>query len=250
MAKYILREDIKMNKSDKKAVLLRVAVSLVLLALLFLIVYFILRIFGIQNITKENIEKFVGKFGAWAPIIFIFISFLQVTFIPIPSTVTVLAGSYLFGAVPSFFYSFIGITLGAFVAFILGRVIGRRFVAWVVGGEERLDMWQRKLVGREHALLWIMFFAPLFPDDALCAVAGLVKISYLEFAAMQFITRTISIGSTLFLMSGEIIPYHGWGLALIIVIGVLFTALSVLSLIYYEKVADFINKITLKIRKK
>ena len=88
-----------------------------------------------------------------------------------------------------------------------------------------------------------MFFCPFFPDDLLCTVAGLVKISRLEFLFMQLITRTTSIGSTLLFMSGEVIPYEGFGLVIIIVGAILFAAVSVLSLVYFERIDAFLCRI-------
>ncbi len=236
--------------ADKRRTIKRVIISaLVCLGLLGLL-YLVLHLLGLTGLGREDIQAFVEGTGALAPIVFIIVSFLQVTFIPIPSTVTVLAGAYLFGALPSFFLSYIGINLGAVVAFELGRGIGRPFAVWVAGSEEELDGWVAHLGGRERALLWLMFLFPLFPDDTLCTVAGLLKISRLEFLLMQLITRTTSIGATLLLMSGEIIPYEGWGLAVIISAGVLFLVASVLALIYYERITDFIKKIADRIKKK
>jgi len=205
--------------------------------------YLVLRMLGLTDITREEIQDIVSGTGAWAPLAFILVSFLQVTFVPIPSTVTVLAGAYLFDALPSFFYSYIGICLGAIVAFELGRGIGRPFARWVAGSEQTLDAWVAKLKGRERPLLWIMFFCPFFPDDLLCTVAGLFKISRIEFLLMQLITRTTSIGATLLFMSGEVIPYEGFGLVIIIVGAILFAAVSVLSLIYFERIDAFLCRI-------
>ena len=219
-----------------KGIIGRALICVAVCALLFGAVYALLHAFGITDVTREEIQAFVTGTGVWAPLVFILISFLQVTFIPIPSTVTVLAGAYIFGAFPSFFYSYIGICLGSILAFELGRGIGRPFARWVVGSEEELDSWVGKLKGRERALLWIIFFFPFFPDDAICTVAGLLKVSRIEFLLMQLITRTTSIGSTLIFMSGEVIPYEGFGIVVIAVGALLFVAASVLSLIYFEKI--------------
>ena len=224
-------------------VLKRAIICLLVCAAVIGTAYALLRVLGLTDITREDIQEFVAGTGVWAPLVFILISFLQVTFIPIPSTVTVLAGAYIFGALPSFFYSYIGICLGAIVAFELGRGIGRPFARWVVGSEEQLDSWVGKLKGRERALLWIVFFFPFFPDDAICTVAGLLKVSRLEFLLMQLITRTTSIGATLLFMSGEVIPYEGWGLVIIVIGVLLFVAASVLSLIYFEKIDAFARRL-------
>ena len=232
-----------MTREEKKKIILRAGISVLVILAIVGIGYLVLRAFGLTELDREDIQQMVEDTGALAPIVFIVISFLQVTFVPIPSTVTVLAGSYIFGAVESFFYSYVGIFFGALVAFELGRGVGRPFAAWVAGGGDTLDSWVARLKGREHALLWIMFFCPFFPDDLLCTIAGMFKISHPEFIAMQLVTRTTSIAGTLLIMSGELIPYEGWGLVLLGVIGVVFIAASVLSLIYYERLTAFIHRL-------
>ena len=44
----------------------------------------------------ENISDLMKKTGIWGPLIYILIQFLQVTFIPIPSAITTVAGMAAF----------------------------------------------------------------------------------------------------------------------------------------------------------
>ncbi len=55
---------------------------------------------------------------------------------------------------------------------------------------------------------------------------------------MQIITRATSIGATLLFMSGEIIPFHGWGL---IVLGII-AVIGIVAFIVCFKKAEQINK--------
>ena len=49
-----------------------------------------------------------------------------------------------------------------------------------------------------------MFLFPIFPDDALCMVAGMTKMKFWYFAIIVAIFRTIGIASICFLGSGFI----------------------------------------------
>jgi len=171
-----------------------------------------------------------------APLIYILITFLQVTVIPLPGTVTVLAGCYLFGAFAASVYSFIGMMLGACAAFWLGKLIGRPFINWVAGGKEKVDGWLERLRGKETVLLFFMFLFPAFPDDVLCAVAG-PSIRFPIFLIMQIISRIASLAGTVILMSGEVIPFEGAGV--FILVGII--ALGIISLAICMKNADRIN---------
>ncbi len=235
-----------MKKATKESIL-KLILSLAAIGAVLLIGYFLLKNFGLTDLTKEQIQDYISSTGAIAPLVFIFVSFLQVTFVPIPSTVTILAGSFLFGAPVSFIYSYIGIMAGALLAFALGRLIGRPYITWIAGGQETADEWLKKLHGRENVFLFFAFLFPLFPDDLLCSVAGMLPVKFSTFTIMQIITRTTSIGATLIFMSGELIPYEGWGLVVIGVLVVIAIAAFVLSMIYAEKLNDLFESLVKKV---
>ena len=128
--------------------------------------------------------------------------------------------------------------IGGLLAFVLGRVIGRPFVNWVAGDKETVDYYLEKLKGKEVIVLFFMFLLPVFPDDLLCSVAGIMPtISYPVFIIMQLITRATSIFGTLLFMSGEYIPLYGWGLFIIIPLGII----AIIAFIYSMKNSDKIN---------
>lgn len=206
---------------ETKKTILRLVASVLVIGILLVIVYGMMKRLGWTDLSQERLQELVKSAGAIAPLVYILISFIQVSFVPIPAAVTILAGSYVFGAARAFLYSYIGTLIGAMVAFGLGRWIGKRFVNWVSGGQEQTDAWIAKLKGKEKILLFFMFLFPFFPDDILCSVAGILPISWGGFFLMQVVTRATSVGATLLLMSGQIIPFHGWGLIVLgIILGV------------------------------
>lgn len=235
------------KKVDWKKTLLKFLLGGLLLGGLFLVIYFILRHFGYDKLTQEELQALIKKTGIYGQIVFVFISFLQVTFVPIPGAVTILAGNFLFGFWEGLLLSFIGMFLGSVLAFFLGKTIGRKFVDWAFGSKEQVDYYLSKLKGKETILLFFMFFLPLFPDDALCAVAGLTKMKTSTFVIIQLITRPTSILGTLLFMSGEIIPYEGWGLAIIISVGILSLIAFIFAYKYSDKINDKLEKISEKI---
>lgn len=220
-----------------KKVILRLLLSILVVIIILGILYFICYKLGYTNMNKETLREMIEKTGAWGPLIFILISFLQVTFIPIPGAVTILAGNLLFGPLLAIIYSFIGMFLGALLAFALGRWLGRPFVNWIMGDKETVDKYLERIKSKETVILFFMFLLPFFPDDALCSLAGITALSWPVFTVMQIITRLVSISGTILFMSGEIIPYHGWGLVVIIGIAII----SIICFIIAMKKADKIN---------
>lgn len=239
--------------SERKKVLTRLIISTIVIGILVLTAYFLLKHFNLLDIKRETIQDFVNSYGALAPIIFIIVTFLQVTFIPIPSTVTIVAGNYLFGFWQSYLYSYIGLLLGSAFAFFLGRILGKPFVSWIAGGKDKFESYESRLKGRENVFLFFAFLLPFFPDDFLCSLAGITKMKFLSFMIMQVFCRFIAIGGNLLFLSGEVIKYQGFGLVLIVILIVLGVLALILSMIYAEKLNllfdSFIKKIKGKYEK-
>lgn len=194
-----------------------------------LIVCFILQKTGFFAITQdmESLQNYLQTKGAWMPIVYIILQYLQVVILPIPSAVATAAGVALFGALKTFFYSLGGILLGTFTAFFIGRKLGAKAVEWMIG-EDALKKWQKKIKGKDSLLLTLMFVLPFFPDDVLCFIAGLSSMSTAYFFVMIILSRIFSIATTCFFLN--IIPLNTWwGLAvwatIIVVVGVLFIIL-------------------------
>lgn len=211
---------------------IRAALTLAVTALILLSLFLLFRSLGVFTLSQEDFREVIASFGAWAPLSFILATVLQVTLIPIPSTVTILGGSYLFGALPSFLYSYLGLLLGSMLAFFLGRWLGLRFVYFLVGDRARVDDLLHRLRDRGLILLFFMFLFPAFPDDLLCLLAGLLPISPSAFLLTQLLTRATSVGATLFFFSGEVIPFSGWGIPVMIAAAAAALILFVLSFVY------------------
>lgn len=233
-----------------KKLIPKLLISLAVIAVVIVGGYFLLKAFGLNELSKDQIQTFVESTGALAPITFIFVTFLQVTFIPIPSTVTILLGNYLFGPWLAYLYSFIGLLIGSILAFFLGRWIGKPYLTWLAGGKEELDGWFKRFHGREKVVLFFMFLFPFFPDDFLCSIAGALPITFAFFLFSQIVTRIIAIGGNLLFLSGEVIAYEGVGLVIVIALIAIGVTALILSLIYSEKLNGLFDKFIAKITRK
>lgn len=233
---------------DKK-VIYRLILFLLICLTIFAVVFYAICATGL--ISKINsikaLREYIEQAGNLAVILFIIFQFLQVIILPVPGSVSVAAGVALFGPFKCALFSFIGITLGSFTAFAIGRVIGFRAVSWIVG-KETLEKWLEKVKGKDYLILSLMFLLPLFPDDVLCFVAGLSSMTWTYFIVMITVTRAISVFSTAY--SFGFIPLNTWwGLLIWLVL----LALIVLSFWFVCKYSDKIDRFIkekFKIRKK
>ena len=144
------------------------------------------------EIKAETIARVIGEADGsnW---IFIALAFLQVTFVPISSSIVTMAGVILFGPGFGFLYSLIGQLLGSMVAFYLGRFLGEKFVIWIFG-EKSFNKYRDIVKGRDKIMLFFMFLFPFFPDDLLCMFAGLTTFTGPTFLLMVTVTRSLAIG--------------------------------------------------------
>ena len=137
---------------------------------------------------REQIKIFVASFGHGAPAIFIIIQILQVIFAPFPGEATGFIGGFLFGTAKGFLYSSIGLTLGSWINFSIGRFVGKRFVRKMIP-EPQLDRLDKIIKHQGVIVLFILFIIPGFPKDYLCLFLGLSTIPVKIFLMLTGIGR-------------------------------------------------------------
>ncbi len=231
-----------MNLSLRKKILRSILV-IMLIVLFLTLSYFILVWTGLWEKfnSVEKLRKFILDLGFWGRIAFVSFQFLQVTILPLPSPILIIAGSLIYGPFQAGLLSLAGILLGSAFAFFLGRVFGVKLVSFMIGKESQ-KKWSKSLSNCKYSYV-IMMLLPCFPDDILCLVAGLTDMSWTFFMVTQLIARPIGIFAVSFLSSGEVIPYSGWGLAVWAIIIIVSLILIFLAGKYNNEIEKFINKI-------
>ncbi len=201
---------------NNREMIFKICILVLFFIAIALFIIYILKISGFWDKVddKEDLRRYISSFGANAVIVFIFFQILQVVVLPIPGVVAIGAGVALFGVKLGAIYSLIGILIGTFTAYYIGKYPGERVVAWLVG-RENLDKTLKLVKGKDKIILTFMFLFPFFPDDVLCFVAGMSSMSQLYFIIMILVTRIISVYTTAYSLNGSLIPYDTpWGIAL------------------------------------
>jgi uncharacterized membrane protein YdjX (TVP38/TMEM64 family) len=159
-----------------------------------------------ESLTKgEQLRDSILAYGSLAPAIFVFIQILQVVFAPVPGEASGLLGGYLFGAWPGLLYSTIGLTLGSWIAFAVGRFLGKLFPHKIQ---------ETKVYGQFNHLVYkggfvipfILFIIPGFPKDSLSYLLGLSRMPLKVFL---FVTAVGRIPGTLMLSLQGAEVYQG-----------------------------------------
>ncbi len=231
-----------MKELTKKQKILRSLIVIFCFLFLILGVFLFLKFTGFyEKINSvQKLKDAIISFGIYGKIFFVTLQFLQVTFLPIPSTIVTITGALIYGALEASLLSFAGILLGSAFAFYLGQSFGKKLVSFMVG-EQSCRKWTAKLNKAKYSF-FIMMLLPFFPDDILCLVAGLTDMSWEFFIIVNLVSRPIGILITCYLGSGTLIPYSGWGIPVWIVIIIATLILLYLTTKYQDKIDDFITK--------
>lgn len=203
---------------------------------------------------KELYQILNSQYGNNLYVVLVVFQFLQVTFIPIASSIVTAAGYYLCGQNVwlTILFCSIGLWLGSFFAFYLGRVFGVKLVKWIAG-EKMLIKYNKFVKGKDKIMLDYMFLFPIYPDDILCMIAGLTTMSWREFIFIQILARPINVASTVLLLHfgtslTTIFPLNTvWGILFWCVIVALFIASFVLIWKNADKMEKGMTKLISKI---
>ena len=194
------------------------------------------------------------RFGNYVYLAVIMVEFLQVTFVPLPSSIVTGAAYYVCGQNPwlAILYSCIGLWLGSMFAFFLGRTFGVKLVKWIAG-EKMLLKYNDLIKGKDKIMLIYMFILPVFPDDILCLIAGLTTMSYVGFTFVQLISRPLNVGATILLLHfgtslTSVIPINKiWGICVWALIAAAFVALFIFVWRKADKIEEWMYKLISKI---
>lgn len=144
--------------------------------------------------SQEALESFLNGFGFWAPFIFTLVQGVQVVLPILPGAIGCLAGVLVFGPVWGFIYNYIGICAGSICAFLLARRYGAPFVRSISNPRtyEKYVGWLEK-GNRFDKFFALAIFFPVAPDDFLCYLAGLTRMSLKKMALIILLGKPASI---------------------------------------------------------
>ena len=107
----------------KKKAAFRLAVCVLIFVDICAAVFFFLcstNLLGTIN-SVDALREYIGNAGSLAALIYISFCLLQVVLLPVPGSVAVAVGVAMFGPWKCAIFSFIGIIIGSFIAFGIGR---------------------------------------------------------------------------------------------------------------------------------
>lgn len=145
-------------------------------------------------LSAETLQKFIVGFGIWGPIVFILVQIIQVIVPIVPGAISCVAGILIFGNMMGFVYNYIGICIGSIIVFFLSRRYGSYFVKKAIGlkNYDKFIKYIEDDKKFDTVFSYAIFF-PVAPDDILCYIAGLSKMTLRKFVTIILLGKPASI---------------------------------------------------------
>jgi uncharacterized membrane protein YdjX (TVP38/TMEM64 family) len=147
------------RRPERRKAAIRAAVLVAFLAAAIVLV----RFSPLQDyLNADGLGRLLAGAGIWAPLVYIVIYAVGVCLF-VPGSVLTGIGVLIFGTYWGFVYVWIGAMIGASVAFVVGRTLGREFAASLVGDRMRKydDIIERK--GFTTVLYLRLIYFPFTP---------------------------------------------------------------------------------------
>lgn len=208
-----------MKKTILKALLL-IAIIGAIAGLSYLILY----LTGFTEVEKFNeLKNTLGEsIIFW--LIVVALQIFQTIFIPISNQLITgaLAVLYADELWKVWLSAAIGISIGSFILYLIGRFGGHKIVSWLLGDKEKADKLRRGMA-KGKGFYVIGMFIPFIPDDVLSTLAGIAKYKVWFVLLVTIIAR---FTCTAFTTWGIGLLTKYWWMWFVLVAGILFMILA------------------------
>ena len=168
---------------------------------------------------RDAVSASMNQLGFWGPFVLAILFILQVFLAFIPGQALMVACGYLYGFWGGFLLSWLSLVIGGEIAFSLARRHGRPFAEkWI--SPQVLARWDKNAQGQGITFYAISLVMPFVPNDAMCYVAGLDRITHRRFSTANLLGRGLACLITSWIGAfGSQAPAHVW--IIIFVLGLL-----------------------------
>ncbi|MET1140639.1 TVP38/TMEM64 family protein [Enterococcus hirae] len=147
--------------------------------------------------STTSLQRFIQQFGEYAVVIFILLQIIQVIIPILPGGISSVAGLLMFGNGWGLLYSCIGLIIGEAIGFLLVRYYGVSFVQLILSPKkyQKFDQLLTQKTKDIKKVLCLTMLIPFAPDDLVCLVAGVTKISFKEYIQIVLLLKPWSVGA-------------------------------------------------------
>ncbi|KAJ4969159.1 hypothetical protein NE237_015860 [Protea cynaroides] len=188
---------------------IRIAVLVVLLAAIITACFTL----PIEQMLKDFLQWIDHNLGPWGPLA-LAVAYIPLTILAVPASILTLGGGYLFGLPIGFVADSIGATVGATVAFLLGRTIGRSYVISKLKDYPKFQAVAIAIHRSGFKIVLLLRLVPILPFNMLNYLLSVTPVGLGEYVLaswlgmMPITLALVYVGTTLKDLSDVT---HGWG---------------------------------------
>lgn len=145
-----------------------------------------------------NLEQIVDKFGIFGIFLLIIVQILQIVVAFIPGEVIEFVSGAMYGAFGGLIIDLTGIVIGETLIYYVVKILGEAVVEKIFSNKKIKGLKILKNERKRDLLLFLLFFIPGTPKDAICYVAPLFKIPFKPFIVISTIARIPSVLTSTF----------------------------------------------------
>ncbi len=180
--------------------------------------------------NPDAFKAYIESLGPWGIVMMFFVQIAQIVVALIPGEVVEFLAGTLYGWLGGLLFCLIGIAVGQAIIFTMVRILGRSFVE-KVAGSDKLNKY--KFLQDEKKLkriIFILFFIPGTPKDAITYIVPLTKINLRSFLLLTIPARIPSIITST--MAGDALVSSG--IETTVVIYLVIGAISLCGALFYK----------------
>lgn len=122
---------------------------------------------------------FIRDLGPLGPLLFMAL-YVVVTVLFLPASLLTIGGGFIFGPFLGFLYVLVGATIGANLAFLIGRYLARDRVAKLIEGNKAFVAIDKAIAQGGWKIVGLIRLSPAFPFNVLNYALGLTRVSFID----------------------------------------------------------------------
>ena len=133
----------------------------------------------------QNTLQWINSLGSLGGIVFIGI-YIIATLAFLPAAILTLGAGVIFGVIWGSLYVFVGATLGAIAAFLVGRYLARGWVKEKISSYKKFTNIDKAVSKEGLKIVFLIRLSPLFPFNLLNYALGLTNVSLKDYSLASF----------------------------------------------------------------
>ena len=136
--------------------------------------------FNPQELLRSAL-KWIESLGYIGGLAFV-LTYILATVAFIPGSILTLGAGVVFGVVLGSLYVFVGATLGAIAAFLVGRYLARNWISKKIDGNAKFTAIDRAVADEGFKIVLLTRLSPVFPFNLLNYAFGITGVSLKDYA--------------------------------------------------------------------